>query len=456
MVARTPHLLILSAALLLPTSTAHSQDGSKQLATSTKPAAKQEAPTFATPVDAYRAYLNAVKKNDLAAAKNCWWLPGKDDAALDVIAGMWVASHRLNAALDKAEIGRKQFGEGIARDDCTDAAIDRTLLRLGHSEFTMKGDKAELKIRWDKGDGYPNSAFCYGDEPIPFRKIAGGWRMDALAACDIAKPEDFFEKGTWGIMFRNHTAMANEVAAGIESGKLKTAADVVHALEEHVGNLEGRISGTKTVIYLEDTPARYLRIKKGNPNICLIAGEQLPHRKDIKYPRRIEGDLHTIFSEMHGIDHPRIVVETKNQKGYEIVFNPDDEQAMEIVAKQLGMTVSEDDREILALQITVVKGEHHLKPVAKPDKPQWDCCETSDGVWPLHGVCMEELALFLQSRLRSPVVDKTGLAGYYSFEIADKTVRVGPEKTKTEPLDRTGLQLHWEQTKTNVLVIKDK
>ena len=98
----------------------------------------------------------------------------------------------------------------------------------------------------------------------------------------------------------------------------------------------------------------------------------------------------------------------------------------------------------------------------KPDKPQWDCCETGDGVWPLHGVNMEELALFLQSRLRSPVVDKTGLAGYYWFEIADKTVRVGPEmknpekKGEPSPLDHTGLQLHWERTKTKVLVVKDK
>ena len=214
-----------------------------------------------------------------------------------------------------------------------------------------------------------------------------------LPRAALPNPKTSFD-GSWGVMFRNHTVMANEVAAGIESGKLKTANDVVHALEKHVGSLEGRIPRTKTVIYLEDTPARYLRIKKGNPNICLIAGEQLPHRKDIQYPRRIEGDLHTIFREMYGVDHPKIVVETKNRKGYEVVFNPDDKQAMEIVAKQLGMTVGEDDREVLALQITVAKGGHHLKPVPKPDKPQWDCCETGDGVWPLHGVNMEELALF--------------------------------------------------------------
>jgi len=280
--------------------------------------------------------------------------------------------------------------------------------------------------------------------------------MDALAGSGNTKPEDFFAEGSWGVMFRNHTIMANEVAAGIESGKLKTANDVVHALEKHVGSLEGRIPLTQTVIYLEDSPARYLRIKKGNPNIGSGSPADLPHRKDIKYPRRIEGNLKTLFEGIYGWDHPKIVVETKNQKGYEVVFNPDDKQAMEIVAKQLGMTVGEDDREILALKITVAEGGHHLKPVPKPDKPQWDCCETGDGVWPLHGVNMGELALFLQSRLRSPVVDKTGLAGYYSFEIADKTVRVGPKKDKTEPLDHTGLQLHWERTKTKVLVVKDK
>ena len=113
---------------------------------------------------------------------------------------------------------------------------------------------------------------------------------------------------------------------------------------------------------------------------------------------------------MHGIDHPKIVIETKNTKGYEVIFNPDDPKALEIVAQQLGMMASEEEREISALQITVAPGSHP-KEVKKPAKPQWDSCETSDGLWPLHGVSVDELALFLESRLRRPVVDKTGLAG---------------------------------------------
>jgi hypothetical protein len=447
-------MLLLGMALVFLASLCHAEEPPKQKAG--VPAKLDKVPVYATPIDAYRAYLNAVKRSDLAAAKASWWLPGKDQSALDVIAGMWVASHRLVAAFDKATIDPEQFGRDFVRDDCTDAAIDRTLARLEHSTFTVNGETATLTIRWEKNDGYPNPVFFYGDHPIAFRKFAGGWRIDALAICGLAKPEDFFEKSDWGEMFHGYTMLANEIAAGLESGKSKTATDVVHALEKHVGSLDGRIPLTKTVIYLEDTPTRYLRIKKGNPGICLIAGEQLPHRKDIEYPRRIEGNLQTIFSEMYGVSHPKIVVETKNAKGYEVVYDPKDSKALEIVAKQLGMTVGYDDQEILALQITVAKTGHHLKQVAKPATPQWDCCVTSDDIWPLHGVSMDELALFLEHRVRTPVVDKTGLAGYYWFDLAGRTVRVGPEKTETKSLDETGLQLHWERTKTRVLVVKDK
>ena len=46
---------------------------------------------------------------------------------------------------------------------------------------------------------------------------------------------------------------------------------------------------TRTVIYLEDSPARYLRITKGNPNIVLAKrkASALPNRKEQDYPRRL-------------------------------------------------------------------------------------------------------------------------------------------------------------------------
>ena len=66
---------------------------------------------------------------------------------------------------------------------------------------------------------------------------------------------------------------------------------------------------------------------------------------------------------MYGGDHPKIVVETSNEKGYKVVFDSDDARALEIVANQFGMTVGEDDREILALQMTVANEGHRLKRV---------------------------------------------------------------------------------------------
>ena len=403
------------------------------------------------PLEVWRTYMNAVKKNDRVAARQCWCISGNDSGgALDVIAGMWVAYHRLNAALVK--LGKD--GEEFVRDDCTDEAIDRTLARLKDSQVKIASDTATLTIRWAKNDGYPHPAFWYG-EPVLFRKVAAGWRIDALAMCGLSKPEEFFPNG--GGAFRDGMAMTDEIASGLESGKLKSAGDVVRAMEKHVGSLEGRISFTKTVIFEEDSPARYLRIKKGNPDIESTSGEQLPQRKDIKYPRKVEGDLRFIFETMHGWDHPRIVVETSNKKGFEVVYNPDDAKALEIVAGQLGMTVGEGDREILALAITVGKDGHHLKPVDKPATPQWDSCVTQDDIWPLHGITLDELARFLEARFRRPVVNKTGLNGYYWLELSGKTVRVWPQREdETKPLDQTGLQLHWERVKTKVLVVKDK
>lgn len=416
----------------------------------------------ATPTDAYRSYLNAVKNNDHSKAKRCWWISGNDSCgALDVVVGMWVASHRVGAAMSKAGIDGKQFGDFI-RDDCTDKAIDRTLARLEHSDCTVEGGTARLTIRWKKDDGYPNPAFFYGDGAIPFRKIGAGWKIDASAVCGIEKPQDLFA-GDWGEAFRSQMVLANEVAAGLESKKLKTAADVVRLLEKHVGSLEGRIPLTKTIVYLEDSPARYLRIRKGDPNTVAVGGGDLPVRKDIPFPRSVEGDLNTVFQEIYR--HPKIVVETKNKKGYQVVFNPDDKEALRIVAEQLGMTAREGEREILALRITVAAGGHHLKRVAKPEKPQWECCvidstphaAESHWVWPLHGVSMDELALFLESRLRRPVVNLSGLKGYYWLDLSDETVRLWPQRMdETKELDQTGLQLHWEQTKTTVLVVKDK
>ena len=41
---------------------------------------------------------------------------------------------------------------------------------------------------------------------------------------------------------------------------------------------------------------------------------------------------------------------------------------------------------------------------------------------------MDELAMFLEHRFRRPVVNMTGLNGYYSLELADDTVQHWPQE----------------------------
>ena len=102
---RTAGVPLLSLILVLIPSLAHPQETPKhQTGVPVEGAVKSEpAGTGPSPTEVYRSYLNAVKKNDLAAAKNCWSISGDDTCgALDVVVGMWVASHRFNAAISKA------------------------------------------------------------------------------------------------------------------------------------------------------------------------------------------------------------------------------------------------------------------------------------------------------------------------------------------------------------------
>jgi uncharacterized protein (TIGR03435 family) len=138
---------------------------------------------------------------------------------------------------------------------------------------------------------------------------------------------------------------------------------------------------------------------------------------------------------------------------------------LEIVAKQLGMTVSEEMREIPVARLTVAKDGHHLKKVETPEQPQGhsgvsdrtSAAAEGHPVWPLHNVTMDELSQFLESRFGTTVVNMTGLAGHYSLELSDEIVKVGPQTAGvTQALDQTGLELNWERTSTKVLVVRDR
>ena len=53
-----------------------------------KPAPEKKLESPQSPIDVYRSYLNAIRKDDLAGATKCWCISGDDNCgALDVIAG---------------------------------------------------------------------------------------------------------------------------------------------------------------------------------------------------------------------------------------------------------------------------------------------------------------------------------------------------------------------------------
>ncbi len=180
---------------------------------------------YADPKTTYRTYIDAVRKNDAKAARECWVLDDdKESAALNVIVGLWTSIRQLN------QVAAKKFGkeaaeaipEGWQRGDLTDQALDLTKKRLDDAEVKITGATAELKIKWRKDDGFPDWAFEFGVSTV-FRHVAGNWKIDGNQMTGLKKGSDFFEKGTWGRMFRDQMAIMNEAVAGVEKRKIGSA-----------------------------------------------------------------------------------------------------------------------------------------------------------------------------------------------------------------------------------------
>src|SRR5438128_2146503 len=53
---------------------------------------------YSTPEKAFQTFLKAVKANDLAAAKRCWFISDSNELrVLDTVVGQWIAGRRLSA-----------------------------------------------------------------------------------------------------------------------------------------------------------------------------------------------------------------------------------------------------------------------------------------------------------------------------------------------------------------------
>jgi hypothetical protein len=188
---------------------------------------------FADPASTYRSYINAVRKTDLVAAKSCFTIHEDNKSGLlDVRVGLWTSTRRLyQTATEKlgAEAARAILEPlGLCRDDLSDAALDLTEARLSGAVVKFLGDEtAELVVKWREDDGYPNAAFEYhGDDPIPFLKVKGVWKIDATQQIGGVPGEDLLKDGTWDAAFRDHVKIADEASDRLMKGTLKSSKDL--------------------------------------------------------------------------------------------------------------------------------------------------------------------------------------------------------------------------------------
>jgi hypothetical protein len=183
---------------------------------------------YSTPAAALETLLRAVRCNDLSAAKQCFIIDHDDNGgALNVIAGFWISRRRVS------ELAERKFGAAVAdkvlvgwRDDSlSDEAIERTIERLKTADTTIRKDRATLTFNWQESDGIPCPVFLFSAGPLPFRKVAGNWKMDANAWTGLPRGFDCFTQGTWGRMFRDQMIIMDETGRAIERGELRTSSE---------------------------------------------------------------------------------------------------------------------------------------------------------------------------------------------------------------------------------------
>jgi hypothetical protein len=235
------------------------------------------------------------------------------------------------------------------------------------------------------------------------------------------------------------------------------------------------------VILTVDTNERYLQLREGRGGYMFSGDARMGSRPELKQFREVHGDLDFICTEIHGADNPRIVVESKSKAHYQVVYRWGDQEALKFLARPLALEVTREEREIQAITIrvspeghrltapTVQRLKNRIEAVGSRRRPNshWqaeevkatkveDICCDWEGRWPLESVTADELARFLESRYRVPVVNLTSLKGSWSILLSDKVGRIRPSMGERLALDDLGLELAWETVRIPVTVVKDK
>ena len=199
-------------------------------------------PDLSSPPAALRSYLAATKANDVETAKKCWTIDdGNVTGALDVVAGMWVASRKL-VVVTEAKFGAdgvKLLGRWN-RSSCTDKAIDLTWERIGTPEIKELGDRARFTLAWQPGDGEAKPAFFHRTSPIFFRRVGEQWKLDANIFTNTERAADLFGPTKIWPVWRDEMLIMNELTADIEKGTFKDVVEFERQLKSRVDALKAK------------------------------------------------------------------------------------------------------------------------------------------------------------------------------------------------------------------------
>jgi hypothetical protein len=209
-------------------------------------------------------------------------------------------------------------------------------------------------------------------------------------------------------------------------------------------------------ILIEDRDGYYVRVRTARPGLVQRGSGHVDGRPDLGDLITVRGDLTFICQEINGVTNPRIVIESRNNSFYEVTFKNGDKETLKTVAKALGLTITQEEREILALVIRISPKGHRLKPAANGKHVKAEEICVRDNGWPMDGITMDEFARFFEGRYYRPVVNLTKLNGEWSILLSKDVVKSWPTENETKELDKLGLVMRWQRCKVLVTLVKDR
>src|SRR5687768_17595891 len=93
------------------------------------------------------------------------------------------------------------------------------------------------------------------------------------------------------------------------------------------------------------------------------------------------GNVPVSVSAIHGVENPCLVIESKITGYYQVVYHPDDSDALKVFAKALDLTVAEEEREISALTLKTSLRGHRLTAAERDEFVDLDAVCIREGRW---------------------------------------------------------------------------